>query len=618
MHSSGKALAAVLIAVAMGGVLRAQTGAPTGAAAAYRLLLQREAALRVELDGALAAAAPANLLKKMRAITVEYEQLSKKYRTSGYSDNALWQGAVLAGDAFTRFGYSVDRSTARRLLSDLAGRFPSSSLVAGIAPYREQLNRATGPATRPATMTAKSAPSTSTGPVNTATTKSAVAITGTSSTRSPAITLTELRRDLLPDTVRLTLLLDRETTFTSERLDSASRVHIDLRNTQVAKALKDARLTYPDQIVRQVRVAPIDGGHTRLTLELERDARFSVYPMYGPYRLIVDVERAAKLAAPAASPALVATGGGDASRPATKTAPAKTAVVAPQPTTTQPTTAPPATPTTTAARTTSATATGARTPAAAKPLPPATGTGGYSLSRQLGLGAARIVIDPGHGGHDPGAQAGGLDEASLVLDIALRLERLLLDTPGVEVVLTRRGSEYVSLEERTAIANRANADLFLSIHANASSTTTARGIETYFLSFATNAEAEAIAARENAASSRTMRDLNEIVKTITLNDKIDESRDFAMRVQAALYGQLRKVNKQARSLGVKQAPFQVLVGATMPSILSEISFITNDREAELLKTDKYRQQIAAALFEGIMGYQRSLKTVRAVAEKAQR
>ena len=575
MRNCGKALAAVLIAVAMGGVLRAQTGGPTGPAAAYRLLLQREAALRVELDGALAAAAPANLLKRMRAITVEYEQLSTKYRTSGYSDNALWQGAVLAGDAFARFGYSADRRTARRLLSDLSARFPSSSLVAGIAPYREQLNRSTAPATR-------LAPAATSKPSATSTTKTV----SSAAARLPANTLTGLRRDVLSGAVRLTLLLDRETAFTSERPDNASRVQIDLRNTHVSQALKNTRLTYPDQIVRQVRVAPTDAGHTRITLELERGARFSVYPMYGPYRLIVDVERGtAKPTTPAASPALVATAGVDAPRPVTDTAPVKAA---------------------------------SRTATAAKPLPPAAGRGGYSLSRQLGLGAARIVIDPGHGGYDPGAQATGLDEASLVLDVALRLERLLLETPGVEVLLTRRTSEYIALEERTAIANRAGADLFLSIHANASSNITARGIETYFLNFAPDAEAEAIAARENAASSRTMRNLNDIVKAIALNDKIDESRDFAMRVQSSLYGQLRKVNKQARSLGVKQAPFQVLVGATMPSILAEISFITNEREAELLKTEKYRQEIAAALFDGIMGYQRSLKTVRAVAEKAQR
>jgi N-acetylmuramoyl-L-alanine amidase len=320
-----------------------------------------------------------------------------------------------------------------------------------------------------------------------------------------------------------------------------------------------------------------------------------VYPLYTPYRLVVDVERAATPRGGTAFATLAATST-DTTRTTAESAPARTSSRgAPLPASSKPPVA------------------------GGKPLPPSAGRGGYSLSRQLGLGAARIVIDPGHGGHDPGAQAGGLDEASLVLDVALRLERLLLETPGVEVMLTRRTSEYVSLEERTAIANRSGADLFLSIHVNASSTTAARGVETYFLNFAPDAEAEAIAARENAASSRTMRNLNDIVKAITLNDKIDESRAFAMRVQSSLYGELRKVNRQARSLGVKQAPFQVLIGATMPSVLAEISFITNEREAVLLKTEKYRQQIAAALFDGVMGYQRSLKTVRAVvAEKAER
>jgi N-acetylmuramoyl-L-alanine amidase len=255
------------------------------------------------------------------------------------------------------------------------------------------------------------------------------------------------------------------------------------------------------------------------------------------------------------------------------------------------------------------------TSASARRPTSSTGRAGYSLSRQLGLGVARIVIDPGHGGHDPGAQVPGLDEAALVLDVALRLERLLKQTPGVEVVLTRRTSEYVPLDERTAIANRANADLFLSIHANASPNPDARGIETYFLNFAPNADAEAIAARENAASGKTMRNLTDIVRSITLNDKIDESHDFAMSVQAALYAELRRSNTQAKSLGVKQAPFQVLIGATMPSILAEISFLTNEHEAELLKSDAYRDRIAAALLEGVMGYQRSLTLEKAASGK---
>jgi N-acetylmuramoyl-L-alanine amidase len=245
---------------------------------------------------------------------------------------------------------------------------------------------------------------------------------------------------------------------------------------------------------------------------------------------------------------------------------------------------------------------------AVAPLPPSVnGRGGFSLSRQLGLGVARIVIDAGHGGHDPGAMNDGLSEADLVLDVALRLEQLLLAQPGVQVVMTRRTNVFVPLEERTAIANREGADLFLSIHANASQDDRARGIETYFLNFAPNPAAEAIAARENAASAGTMRQLPDIVKAIALNNKIDESRDFASLVQSSMLDRLKRSNKNVKDLGVKQAPFMVLIGATMPSILAEISFLTNRQESTLLRGGAYRQQIAEALFNGLMRYQRSLK-----------
>jgi N-acetylmuramoyl-L-alanine amidase len=209
----------------------------------------------------------------------------------------------------------------------------------------------------------------------------------------------------------------------------------------------------------------------------------------------------------------------------------------------------------------------------------------------------------------------GLNEADLTLDVALRLEKLLLSVPGVEVVMTRRSDVFIPLEERTAIANRAGADLFLSVHVNASPSPRARGIETYFLNFAPNPEAEAIAARENAGSSKTMHDLPEIVKTIALNNKIDESRDFAALVQNAMFERLRKANREARNLGVKQAPFVVLIGATMPSVLAEISFITNRQEAMLLKQQSYRQAIAEALFNGVSKYQRSLKSAQSVASQ---
>jgi N-acetylmuramoyl-L-alanine amidase len=247
--------------------------------------------------------------------------------------------------------------------------------------------------------------------------------------------------------------------------------------------------------------------------------------------------------------------------------------------------------------------------------PNANAAGGFSLSRQLGLGINRIVIDPGHGGHDPGARSRGLSEAELVLDVALRLEKLLLKEPGVEVVMTRRTDVYVQLEERTAMANREGADLFLSIHANASRNASARGVETYFLNFASNPEAEAVAARENSASGKTMHSLPDIVKAITLNNKLDESRDFATLVQREMIQHLSKSNGQVRDLGVKQAPFVVLIGAGMPSVLAEISFVTHPQEGKLLKGANYRQRIAEALFQGIRRYQRSLKAVTAVASQ---
>jgi N-acetylmuramoyl-L-alanine amidase len=243
-------------------------------------------------------------------------------------------------------------------------------------------------------------------------------------------------------------------------------------------------------------------------------------------------------------------------------------------------------------------------------VPAANSDGRFSLARQLGLGVSRIVIDAGHGGHDPGAQSAGIAESELTLDVALRLHRLLQKQPGVEVVMTRDSDVFVPLEERTAIANREGADLFLSIHANASRNVKAHGIETYFLNFTSNPDAAAVAARENSASGRAMHSLPEIVRAIALNNKIDESRDFADMVQRSMVRRLSTKNGQVRDLGVKQAPFVVLIGASMPSVLAEISFVTHKQESQLLKTGAYRQQIAEALFDAVVRYQQSLKKLK--------
>ena len=246
--------------------------------------------------------------------------------------------------------------------------------------------------------------------------------------------------------------------------------------------------------------------------------------------------------------------------------------------------------------------------------PPARNSnGGFSIARQLGLSVSRIVIDPGHGGHDPGATGKDVSEAELVLDIALRLEKLLEKLPGVEVVLTRRTDDYVPLQERTAIANREGADLFLSIHANASESGLARGVETYFLNFANNLSAASVAARENAASGQAMAALPDLVKMIALNNKLDESRDLATMVQRSMIERLRGTHKTLKDLGVKQAPFVVLIGAAMPSVLTEVSFVTNPQDAKQLRSSSYRQRIAEALANAVRKYQTSLKSVTTVA-----
>jgi N-acetylmuramoyl-L-alanine amidase len=238
--------------------------------------------------------------------------------------------------------------------------------------------------------------------------------------------------------------------------------------------------------------------------------------------------------------------------------------------------------------------------------PQANRAGSYSLARQLGLGARRIVIDAGHGGHDPGTIGrGGLTEKELVLDVALRLEKMVRQELGAEVVLTRGTDVFVPLEERTAIANSRGADLFLSIHANASRNPKARGIETYFLSFARNPHAEEVAARENAISAATMKDLQGLVKAIALNSKIDESRDFAASVQDAMFENIRGRYPTANR-GVHTAPFYVLIGANMPSVLAEIAFVSNPEDEKHLRTPAYRETIAKSLLRGVKDYLESL------------
>ena len=574
---------AVLVLVALAPVVHAQTSQPKKL---YEDAQARERLLRADIQRAGTEEAQASVLLRVRALVGAYDDMSRLFPGSGYGDNALWQGAVLAADAFWQFGDAVDRTLALRLFSALTARFPGSALAMKVGSQTKRLQDAK-PSSTVARAPAAAPPSMS-------------APTGLAAL--PAA-LTSITREVLPEVLRIVIQLGKEVPFYDERIEGPPRVFLDLQNTRAMETLKDAVIPFADDVVKQVRVGRQPNSRTRVVLDLKSNAaRYSVYTLYEPYRIVVDFERKRSVApasdaklAPTSEAALAPTSGSPIA-PTTVSAIAPTTVssIAPKgearlAPTTEPELAPP------------------------PPAPPSANTnGGFSLSRQLGLGVARIVIDAGHGGHDPGAKARGIEEADLVLDVALRVEALLKDA-GVEVIMTRRTNTFVALEERTAIANRAGADLFLSIHSNASASDSARGVETYFLNFASNPAAEAVAARENAGGARTMRNLPDIVRAIALNNKIDESRDFAAMVQTSLYTKLQKTNKSVRNLGVKQAPFMVLVGATMPSILAEISFITNRQEAALLKTDKYKQQIAEALFAGVLKYQQALKKAPAIA-----
>ena len=566
-------------------------GQSSDPATLYQQALRRETVLRQEMATSRPGAPGGVVLERIRVLIGSYEDMARLFAASNAGDDSLSHAGMLAADAFARFGEGADRETALRILKSLPARFPASPLLKEATARVRSLEGAkpppsTLPSTPASTPTASPASASPASAFAKASASAQSATVDKPADQSAIVMLRAIRREALPDTLRVTLELDREVAFYDERIEGPPRVFVDLPNTRASDALKDATIPYPDGPVKQVRVGRQLNSRTRVVLDLNGAGSHSVYAVYNPYRIVIDIERPAAGAAsvipterapigtrPIRAPLVMASN-------ASKTAPSAIS--------------PPA-------RDTSAADT-----RPAPSVPPLNSNGGFSIARQLGLGVTRIVIDPGHGGHDPGARGNGISEAALVLDVATRLEELL-KKENVEVVLTRRTNAYVALEERTALANRSDADLFLSIHANASTVPAARGIETYFLNFAPNAEAEAIAARENAGSAKSMRHLPDIVQAIALNNKIDESRDFATIVQSTLYQELRKTNRTLRNLGVKQAPFMVLVGATMPSVLAEISFMSNSAEAALLKTDRYKQEIAEALLAGIMRYQNSLK-----------
>jgi N-acetylmuramoyl-L-alanine amidase len=243
--------------------------------------------------------------------------------------------------------------------------------------------------------------------------------------------------------------------------------------------------------------------------------------------------------------------------------------------------------------------------------------GQSTLTRALGLKIGRIVIDAGHGGHDTGTIGPtGLMEKDLCLDVALRLGKIIQQRlPGADVVYTRSDDTFIPLEERTHIANEAKADLFISIHANSSHDHQARGIETYYLNLKGSPDAMEVASRENATANESIHDLDDIVKKIARSEKIDESREFASDIQDSLAKRIQKQYKPVKDRGVRKAPFVVLIGADMPSILTEISFLSNPADEQLLKKPEHRQRVAEGLYQGVADYLQSLNSMTGIAPR---
>jgi N-acetylmuramoyl-L-alanine amidase len=607
--------AILLLAATMVPAMPAAARAATRAETLYARALDKERALR-EAD------ARATLLQ-LRGLVKTYAAIVRRFPRSGYSDNALWQGGNVALLAYERFGQAADRRTAEQMLTQLKRGYPTSSLVKrvddALEPAREQARpaavvrpakpiprlRARAPWPDALTPSIGTHPTdddddASGVPVQTAGDQLPLAESGAAPVvpRGP-VTIRDIKRTSIDGGARITIEMDGESSYHAEELDRPRRVFFDLKETRPVASLLDATLKFDEDVVREVRLGRHPRNTTRIVFDMQGVESYSVFTLYNPFRMVIDFKAGAASASSAGSTRPTEARSDPTPLPliASSTPPALSAAV-------------PAKASRELAETVSkplASHAVASSTAIPPALPSANADGKFSLSRQLGLGVSRIVIDAGHGGHDPGAQATGINESELTLDVALRLSRLLEKQPGMDVVMTRDTDVFVPLEERTALANREGADLFLSIHANASRRSTARGIETYFLNFASNPEAEAVAARENSASARAMHSLPEIVRAIALNNKIDESRDFADMVQRSMVRRLTARNKQVRDLGVKQAPFVVLIGASMPSVLAEISFVTNRQEGQLLKTGAYRQQIAEALFDAVVRYQQSLK-----------
>ncbi len=401
----------------------------------------------------------------------------------------------------------------------------------------------------------------------------------------PRAGVLSLRYHQHPEFFRIVLELEKIREFYSAELKDPERLYLDIFQAHLQPGLHGTSHQVNSPCVKAIRLAQKNPSTVRLSVELVPGAKKAekIYYLKNPLRLVLDIyQRESK--SPVSNPPIAA----QPDRPANQT-PGASATPS----------KPPASGSRPAGETAGAQDTSPRTPSPAG--------SGYSLVRQLGLGVKRIVLDPGHGGSDPGCiSPTGLKEKDVALDLARRLKNMLETQGKFEVFLTRDGDLTLPLEKRTAFANQKGADLFISIHLNSSPRKNRTGVETFYLNFSPDPAVNELAARENASSTKNIREIKMIVDKIIKNSKYEESRDLAEKIHRNLLQHLKHNFGPRDDLGVKGGPFWVLIGSEMPAVLVEVSHLSNSKEEAALKTETYREAVATGLFRGIMEYVKSL------------
>lgn len=566
------------------------------------LAVVAEAEVMVEMGRQL------NDQKILRLAIRKYEFLRKEYPGSDQRVDALFTIGEIYKDDLN------DPDNARDTFTDFLKRYPKSHQA-------DDARKALG-GIEQASLKTREAPASKTPSDKKADVPADDQTADADDDSSDPVRVTGIRYWSAPDYTRIAIDLEQDVKFASQRIESPDRIYFDLKNTKLASTLVGKSFDVNDGFLKQIRVGQFQSDRTRVVLEVDSLSEYSTFLLSNPSRLIIDIHGKQPVAKAAPVKPAVVTKAPETTTKSASTTTKKVVVEADD----DDTPAAPVKTTTTAklekaetsdnvpavVKTTSKTkkkATPAPEPEIRESQP--TANGDRSLIRALGLKIGRIVIDPGHGGHDSGTIGpNGLEEKDLVLEVGRRLGKLLESRLGAEVVYTRSDDTFIPLETRTAIANQEQADLFVSIHANSSNDPDARGVETYYLNFTSSPEALDVAARENAVSSKSIHELQDLVKKIALKEKIEESKEFASDVQTALHSGLSTKSSNIRNRGVKKAPFIVLIGANMPSILAEISFVSNPTDERRLRTPDYRQKIAESLYRGISKYVTGLGGVK--------